>query len=449
VYQHHLFLCKNTGSSQGWNYIGNAKWIDYQKSGVRCMYRAQATFNTLSYTCDPLKFPLSADSVCRNINYYNNKYYSSPAAYWTPGTLSENKCKNAAAYGSFDSNPCEGAEGRSDYWNNVENGGRRWGCSGHSEFHPFFYYKPTTDTCSAGPDTWECNGNNFEVIGTASPRGYNAGNTSFQFCGSREFEASQIAGPSSDKDCGWSSYYPAFESKSFTPAQHAYRRLDFGTGQIDGETKRIQLSAGSVFGPSTSTSTLNVSNAGIRAGVISPASNPIKLGAACSEGELGKISQEQVNDTFGASGGQLQCTYNVVYCSKHPYYCFLPTKNITLNFQFKFIQYSYTCPVGTIVDSNQSVNAVVNNNDLCVPPPPPSDQRCFWVISKGPYGGMSNCNPIPNQLDACHTYQTQCEYKNSCNPAEVKITPAQALLYTKCSANPGYFTINNYKNPGK
>lgn len=442
-------FCKSIGSSQGWIYVGNPKWINYVQHDDQCIYNAEAMFSTRSYICDATKFSVTADSMCRNNLSDYAKYYSAPAAFWNVGYVAGEQCVGNKAFGYFDWMPCFGAEGRSDYWINVSNAAHAHGCSDYSgPFHPSFYYSRTTDRCVAGPDSWECRGANYFVSGTASVRDYNSENLSLLQCGiTKVFPASPVDSQPNVRSCG-SKTYPAFEAKIINPAQHAYRKIDFGNGpKIDGQSQRIQIAPDAAGGIFVNQSKLNISGAGIKAGIIAPNSHTIQLGELCSATELGNIAQELVSDTSGVSGGQLQCAYNIVHCTKDPYYCYLPTKSATINYVFKTPKSSWTCPKNTIVDSNQSAQAVSTNSSLCITPEPLGG-GCLWLLSRGPYGMISNCNTTINQLSVCHTYLSLCDYRNSCNPAAVTSTTAEAILSTSCTAASANFIINNYKNPG-
>jgi prepilin-type N-terminal cleavage/methylation domain-containing protein len=478
-------LCENKGRSQGWHYIGSPKWVDAIQHGNQCEYKAEALFNHRSYTCDKSKFPYSAADVCREEYWPGGermkyKYYEYPVAYWSGGYQDGDRCRGNVPYGYFDVKTCDGAVERSHFWDEFYGIVRDLGCKNYTTPHDdiqILYYENTCHLWYGGM----CYGGKSQdiIVRVVAPvNNYNPNNIQRLLCGfdgaSYTFDASPVDGPSSTRACG-SRMYPAFESETVNPAQHAYRRIDFGENGLtvydDKSNKdnkapqihqRIELGPEAKFGKFVNSSQLNIAGAGIKAGIVAPNSRPIKVGDPCTAGELGNIAQEMVPDTFGVSGGQLQCGYNIIYCANasakinpdDAYYCYLPTKNATINYTFRSPKRSYTCPNNTVVDNNQSSASVLKSNALCVAPDLLGG-KCSWVLNRGPYGIIpsAGCTKVDIKslaaqqvnLSVCHTYMAQCDYANSCNRSIIKSMPVAALVGTRCSAASNDFVIDNYQ----
>jgi hypothetical protein len=385
-------LCLNTAASQSINmYSGTAAWVSsiLDSSGQNCIATANAHFYITTviepyYTCTgvPPPFPASQEN-CTNISF-----------------CSGSNC----TYGVH--------QALTDYW-----GAPYLVQPSRCEYDTYAEYTATMQ-CSGNPCNWH------------SINPYNMGN---QRCGYEYVNAIYVQQQSKTTDYGFknctATTFPAIESISGAPAQHVYKGIDFGTSSINGQ--RIQIKADAPNGSPVNTSQLDFDNVGIQAGYIAPNSHTINPGTNCASSQLGMIAQQTTSSQVLTS--QLQCMYNPTFCNGSGY-CFLPVKTSRFLYQYRTLQSSGQCPVGTIVDTNQPSSGVAAS--VTCP------NYSGWTLIESPHGVNINCYVGVVGMSFCTGYQTVCGYTDQSGTPEQIAVPALAEL--QCTNASTTYIVDNY-----
>lgn len=215
------------------------------------------------------------------------------------------------------------------------------------------------------------------------------------------------------------------ESSNPNAVIHNYNAIDFGVSTTESD-KRMQIRAHDQNATTTNagSSQLDVNNVGLQAGYIAPNSHLIHPLDTCDKSELGKIAQQQNSDIL-AVGGQLQCTYNPMFCDNNTSYCYLPTKNASFLLKYSIPVSQGYCPAGTMVDDDQKLGSTIT----CPEGLSLIEQKlnCQYKL-----GG-----------EFCYSLQAVCKQPNGGFPPDNRVLPA--LTGLKCTTMVSTFVVDNYR----
>lgn len=217
------------------------------------------------------------------------------------------------------------------------------------------------------------------------------------------------------------------ESDGVTAPMHVYQALDYGLSSVDG--RRIQVKTAAATGVTVNNSQLNINNAGLQSGLISPMSHMIQAGVSCDSSELGKFAQD-LNHLVISS--QLQCTYNPTFCQGNGY-CYLPIKTTSFDYQYTTPVSSAQCPVGTIVDNNQPSGNLFDKITC--------QNIEGWLIYQGLHGEATMCYQGVTGSTFCMGYEAVCTYSNGSQFMK-QLQPG--LIKLRCSNATSSYTVDNY-----
>lgn len=368
----------------------SARWSYTELRGNKCISGAYATYQTID--CN---FLSSCQYIDRTDNLFNcpetfNRFCPTWSGYWPAGIVSQ------AAY-------------------NPRLSGTK--CSVHFYCRNFKYeYNPN------GGASGELDANIKNYTGV--------------FCGEKQVQAN-ISIEENDMgyiSCG-SKIIDTITTTEKIPAKHFYRALDYGWSPVI-PGQRIQLKSNAPDGDAAiMSSQLNINNAGLKAGFISPISHQINAGMVCDPNSVGKIAQDLSAGTNLISS-QLQCMYNANFCNGSGY-CYLPVKNSSFIYEYTSLKQLGQCPPGTIVDSSQPSDGI---KPIGCPAFPPG-----WISPAQPIGlAVNSYKSSITGMTFYKGYQTTCRYIQAGNPNVVNDVPVNALQKLQCTNTTSTYTVDNY-----
>lgn len=369
-------LCTQYGNTNGfYMYSGTASWVSsiLNPDGKTCNSSAVASFYKYIYSCQNVQqvAQASCQSLNNNLlafNYLTNYNY----------TLNGNHTCTITASGNFSSFNCNFDHNMQQF---VDLCHQKWAgdvyvndgtfplygdynrsknrcehmtiyCTGKSGTYPFY------------ADTWQDMPMPPNVVPT------------YRVCPNAVVNAASTAQNQGQKNCG-NMNLPAIESFNYHPEEHQYRALDFGVVQTGPNvTQHLRMISAAAPGVASNINQLNIDNAGFAAGIVLPTSSTnqdkqyvIVNGTSCSAPEVGKMVRQPLYDNNGnitIIQGKLQCLYSPAYCPNQSY-CYLPIQTSTQTYTFISDKSSFTCPSGTIVDSNTTQSQFLDKNvsSLC------------------------------------------------------------------------------------
>lgn len=239
-------------------------------------------------------------------------------------------------------------------------------------------------------------------------------------------------GTSSQETCG-TFFESAFVDRGVTPPQHKFQGISFG----DKGRGNVMIKSATPDGSTMESEVaLNVSNAGVKSGYVLIKSQPIAADTGCTAGQIGKIVQQQ-NDNTLYTASQLVCTYDPDFCGGTGY-CLSPLKSQSLMVENTISKSNSICPSGLRLDT--SVNMTVASGMLDSSP-----------VCSATFSGQSLISPTNGTLSIIadngsgskriYGYSSICKYSGGANYplSNIKklkcISAAQTKSFNNCKGN--------------